>query len=247
MRFAPMHMGDRERADIGEQAQRQPFQHRDIAAVVEEDLRRDRGHAEQQHVDDAGSADQQLGGVRHRAEIGGDVDGVGDEQQRDDDIQQRRRIMPADIAGDAAPGDAADARGNFLDRRHQRKRQQHGPADAVTELRAGLAVGADAGGIVVGGAGDQAGAEAFEKILKPKRFFALGFQRRLRTIRFFVVLAIRPGFFAHPALASSAHGNVPWRGSFRIKEPGKRLDLRRRTGLNGLPGVSRTRACRMML
>ena len=93
--------------------------------------------------------------------------------------------MPADIAGNAVPGDAADARGNFLDRRHQRKRQQHGPADAVTELRAGLAVGADAGGIVVGGAGDQARPEAFEKAAKTKRFFALGLQRRLSIIRFF--------------------------------------------------------------
>jgi len=57
------------------------------------------------------------------------------------------------------PGDAADPRRNFLDRHHQRKAQQHGPADAVTKLRAGLAVGADPRRIVVGGTGDQAGAE----------------------------------------------------------------------------------------
>ena len=92
--------------------------------------------------------------------------------------------MPADIAGDTVSGDPADTRGNFLDRRHQRKRQQHGPADAVTELRAGLAVGADAGGIVVGGAGDQAGAEAFEKILEYKRLglLDLGFRLAIRRL-----------------------------------------------------------------
>jgi len=207
-RFSPVHMGEGQCADIGKQGQRQPFQHRHIAAVVEEDLRRDGGHAEQQHVDDAGTADQELGGVRHGAEIGGDVDGVGDEQQRDDDIQKRCRIVPADIAGDAAPGDAADPRGNLLDRDHQRKCQQHGPADAVTELRAGLAVGADAGGIVVGGAGDQSRAEAFEKILKSKRLAALGFRRGLLISWLLVVLRLGLGFPGHRPLASSAHGNV---------------------------------------
>ena len=84
-------------------------------------------------------------------------------------IEQPCRIMPADIAGNAVAGDAADARGDFLDRRHQRKRQQHGPADAVAELRAGLAVGADPRRIVVGRAGDQAGAERFQRIAEAKR------------------------------------------------------------------------------
>ena len=69
-RLAPRHLGKGERGDIGEQAERQPFQHRHVALVIEEDLRHDRGHAEQQHVDDAVAADQQFGGVRHGAEIG---------------------------------------------------------------------------------------------------------------------------------------------------------------------------------
>ena len=38
---------------------------------------------------------------------------------------------------------------------HQRIGQQHGPADAEAKLRAGLAVGADAGWIVVRRPGDQ--------------------------------------------------------------------------------------------
>src|SRR5947209_19684778 len=98
-------------------------------------------------------------------------------------MEQPRRIMPARIARNAMPGDAADTRGNFLDRRHQRKRQQHGPADAVTELRAGLAVGADAGRIVVGGAGDEARSETFQKATKPEWFVALVFRRLLFLIR----------------------------------------------------------------
>jgi hypothetical protein len=55
-----------------------------------------------------GAADQQGDGVAHRAEVGADVDDVGDEQQRDDHPQQRFRIMGADVAGDALASDAAD-------------------------------------------------------------------------------------------------------------------------------------------
>ena len=87
--------------------------------------------------------------------------------------------MPAHIARYAVAGDAADARGNFLDRHHQRKRQQHGPADAVAELRAGLAVGADPRRIVVGRAGDQAGAERLQRIAEAKRLGGLGLAGRL--------------------------------------------------------------------
>ena len=116
-RLAPGNLGKGERRDIGEQAERQPFQHRDVAFVIEKYLRRHRRHAEQQHIDDAVAADQQFAGVRHGAEVGGDVDGVGDEQQRHHHVEQPRRIMPAHIARYAMAGDAADARGDFLDRR----------------------------------------------------------------------------------------------------------------------------------
>src|SRR5262245_14502817 len=109
------------------------------------------------------SANEQPCCIRHCGEIRGDVDGVGGEQQRYHHMQHPSGIMPADIARYAVPRDAADAGGNLLDRRHQRKAQQHGPADAVAELCAGLAVGAHPRGVVVGGAGGQAGAERFEE------------------------------------------------------------------------------------
>jgi hypothetical protein len=41
--------------------------------------------------------------------------------------------MPADIAGDAVPGDAADAGADFLDGGHQRPGEQHDPSHAVTD------------------------------------------------------------------------------------------------------------------
>src|SRR5205814_9485444 len=106
-----------------------------------------------------------------------DVDGVGDTQQRHHEIEQPRRIMPADVAGYAVAGDAADPRRNLLDRRHQWKGQQHGPADAVTELRTGLAVGADTRGIVVGRAGDQPGAERFDELAEAEGWAGVGRRR----------------------------------------------------------------------
>ena len=75
------------------------------------------------------------------------------------------RVMRADVAGDALAGDPADARADFLDRRHQREAEQHHPAHRIAELRAGLRVGGDAAGVVVGGAGDQSRAEPCEQPL----------------------------------------------------------------------------------
>ena len=75
-------MRESERADIGKQRQGQPFQHRDVALVVEEDLRCHRDHAIEHDIDDGRPANQQLRRIRHRSKIGGNVDGVGDEQRR---------------------------------------------------------------------------------------------------------------------------------------------------------------------
>ena len=97
--------------------------------------------------------------IRHRAKVGTDIDGVGDQQQQDEPVGQPRRIMAHQIAGDAVAGDPADAGADHLHRRHQGVGEDHRPAEAVAVLRAGLAVGGDAAGIVVGRAGDQAGAD----------------------------------------------------------------------------------------
>ena len=72
------------------------------------------------------------------------------------------RIVPAQVAGDAVAGRPADPGADLLDRRHQRIGEQQRPADAEAELRAGLAIGGDAAGIVVGGAGDEAGPQRLE-------------------------------------------------------------------------------------
>ena len=86
--------------------------------------------------------------IRHRAEVGADIDRVGDEQQRHDDAAARSGSAGRDCRRCRAGG-AADAGADLLDRDHQGIGEQHCPADAEAELRAGLAVSADAGGIVV--------------------------------------------------------------------------------------------------
>jgi hypothetical protein len=120
------------------------------------------------------AADQQFRRVRHCAEIGPDIDRVGDEQQRHDQSQKPARIVPAQVSSDAVSGRAADARADVLDRDHQRIGEQHGPADAEAELCACLAIGADSGRIVIGSARDQARPEHVEKAPKRALFLRSG-------------------------------------------------------------------------
>ena len=105
----------------------------------------------------------QLGRFAHGGQVGADIDGVGDEQQRHQARHQPARHHLAHVAGQAMAGDAPDQGADHLDRHHQRKGQQHGPEQVEAELRARLAVGGDAAGIVVGRAGDQARSQLVEQ------------------------------------------------------------------------------------
>ena len=154
--------------------------------------------------------------------------------------------------------------GDFLDRHHQRKRQQHGPADAVAELRAGLAVGADPGRIVVGGAGDQAGAERLEKSRALNGSLRLGFLappfgvRGLRDASVFLI-----ALFRSPCPRSSRSDNDPdglsvpgselARGASRHEQAGRCDTVSRAAGAArsrsqrrgpAFSGARRNRACR---
>ena len=59
----------------------------------------------------------------HRADIGGDIDGIRDQQQYDDGVEQPRRVAIADIGRQSVTRDAADARAHGLDADHQRERE----------------------------------------------------------------------------------------------------------------------------
>ena len=71
-----------------------------------------------------------------------------------------------------------------LDRDHQRPGQHHRPKQAEAELGAGLRIGRDAARIVVGGAGDEARAEALGEALQGQ-----GERERLREV---LVPLLRP-------------------------------------------------------
>ncbi len=102
---------------------------------------------------------KQLQSFAHGGDVGRDVDGVGYDEQRNDNQQNPARKQTADVRGETFTRDAADARADNLDADHQRKGDQRRPQHVQPELRPGLRVGGDAAWIVVRGAGDQARAE----------------------------------------------------------------------------------------
>ena len=82
--------------DVREQRQRQPLQVADIALVGQENLQQQASDADHDRVHMRRSADDQLQRLAHRGDVGGDVDGVGDDQQRDDAVAgpAARRCRP---------------------------------------------------------------------------------------------------------------------------------------------------------
>ena len=80
--------------------------------------------------------------------------------------------MAAHIAGEALTRNAPNLRADHLDRAHQRIGEQEGPAQGVAKLGASLRIGGYAAGIVVRGAGDEAGAHDIGE-LRPVRLFDL--------------------------------------------------------------------------
>ncbi len=140
----------------------------------------------------------QVGRRAHGRQIGADIDGVGDEQQRQQPVHDGQGHHLAHIVGQAPPGDPADQGADHLDGDHQREGQHHGPEQVEAELGPGLAVGGDAAGIVVGGAGDQARAQP----LQQRRLMDTGFQAGGQSRR------RRPDFPSY---------RFGWRGAGRVE------------------------------
>ena len=95
----------------------------------------------------------------HGADVGGDVDGVGNQQQQYKAVQQPRRVVATDVGRQPAASHAADARAHGLDADHERKSEKSGPEYRVSELSTNLRIGGNAARIVVRGARYEAGAE----------------------------------------------------------------------------------------
>ncbi len=162
-RLVPRHVHHEHRTHVAQERQRHPLEQRGVARERHEDLQGERQQREEHDVDLAHPAHQELQRVAHGAQVGGDVDGVGEEQQPDDPVQEPGRVVVADVGGEPVPGDPPDARRDDLDADHERGREQHRPEQPVAVLRAGLRVRRDAARVVVRGAGDEARPEALEQ------------------------------------------------------------------------------------
>ena len=148
-------MNDEGGSRIGEQGEAEPLEYRDIARIAHENFQQDGTQAERRDVKKGRPADQKLDPGPHGADIGAEIEDIGHQHQPDQRIEQWPRIIPAQIAGNAQSGDAADARADLLDPCHQGIGEQQRPGEPIAELRAGLGIRGNPAGIVVGGAGDQ--------------------------------------------------------------------------------------------
>ena len=77
----PGHLHHEHAGHISEQNQRQPLQHRNVAGVLEENLKHDADRRKKQDIEKLRTAENQSRCVSHRAEVRPNIDGIGDQQQ----------------------------------------------------------------------------------------------------------------------------------------------------------------------
>ena len=161
---SPWHANDEHRGDIGQQREREPAQHGDVARVAHEDFEEHDQNGERRHIEPLRSGQNELQRRRHRSKVGADVDDIGEDQQADQPVEQIRRIIPPHVGGDALARHPPDLGADHLDRAHERIGKKEGPGEGVAEGRARLRVGRDAAGVVVRSAGYQPRTENVGKL-----------------------------------------------------------------------------------
>ena len=108
------------------------------------------------NIENSRAGEEQAQGGGHRAKVRSDIYRVGDQEEADQRIEHRGRIVTAHVFGEAMPGDPSDLGADHLDRAHQRIGEQERPAERIAKLRPGLRISGDATRIVVRGTGNQA-------------------------------------------------------------------------------------------
>ena len=103
-RFAPGYLAHEQSCNVGKQNESQPFQDSLVEIVAHENDRDDRHHGKCHGVKRRRAADKKLEGFAHGAQIGADIDGVGEEEQNCDRIEQPRRLCFAQIASQTVAG-----------------------------------------------------------------------------------------------------------------------------------------------
>ena len=168
----PGHANSEHRGNISQEGDREPSQHCRVSRITHEHFEEDGDSRKRGNEQELRSVNEKSQRRRHGSEIGADIDDVGNEEQPDQRVNQQRRIMAAHIAGEALAGNAANLRADHLNCAHQRIGEQERPGQGVAELRASLRIGGYATGIVVRGAGDEAGPHNVGE-LRPVRLFDL--------------------------------------------------------------------------
>ncbi len=156
-RSHPIPRDDEARDDVRQQREREQLQHRRVIAIGDEDF--ERQHANREEHDqrhERNAWDEELCGDRHRAQVGADVDGVGDQDQGDRGKQDFAAVVLAHDTRDPPARHQADASTHLLHDDHQGQDVDHEPELTGAEGGARLRIGGDAGGIVIRGSRDQA-------------------------------------------------------------------------------------------
>ena len=148
-------MDGEQHARVGEQGKGQPLQVGDVDVIGHENLQQQcRGHENDCHGL-AGKPGHQFGNLAHGSDVGGNVADVGDKKQDHDAVQHGRRKGVPDVGRQPLARNAPDRCAHQLDRRHQRKRERHGPEHSQAVLRARLRIRRYAAGVVIGDSGDE--------------------------------------------------------------------------------------------
>ena len=157
--------GEQGSRDVGKQGQGQPLEDLLDEAVAAEDLQPNDPQADRHDEDDRLDRHEQVDRCRDRADVRPRVQDVGDDEGDDGRIENAWVVLAED-ARQALSGHQADLGAHVLDGRLHRQHREGRPERREAVLGAGLSVGPDARGIVVGRPGDEAGAERLAEALQ---------------------------------------------------------------------------------
>ena len=153
---APVGMGEEPGDDVGDEDRAQREQEvLDAAEALAQDESRDADRRER-HAEVATHAAEQVHAGGDPGELGAEGAGVGDHESGQDDRGGPLAVALADQCQQALAGDYAEPDAELVKDDQRRGRERQDPEQLVAVLGAEDRVGGDAGGVVVGEAGEQA-------------------------------------------------------------------------------------------
>ena len=136
-----------------------------IALVGDEYLKGKAKNGKANGIEQRRSPDQQLQPGSHGSDVRTEIEGVCEHEESNHWVEQPGRIVPSDVPSDAAPGDAANASTDLLDRTHQGKGKHHRPEEGKPKGSSGLRVRRYATWIIIRSTSDQTWAKTLKQRL----------------------------------------------------------------------------------